>query len=119
MLCCKSRKAEQTDTGYKNGYERKCSEYANTLQYTQDQFKANQQQLADHIQLTSDLKTQIALLTQELTYSKEKLQHLSDQHHSLTQEKLYLIQEKSQLEGQVKQLDKIMTKRHVAEAIEG
>lgn len=95
--------------------EKKCTEYLNSLNHTQDQLKTTLHQLSVQIQLSNDAKTQLALVTQELTYTKEKLQQLLDQHHALTQEKWYLLQEKSQLEGQVKQLDKLITKHHGTE----
>lgn len=92
--------------------EKKYTKSTHDLQYLQMQSTGEQKKLVEQAQLIADLQTQLALLTQELSYSKKETANLSEQQKALAHEKWFLMQEKAQLEGQLKQLNQIVSNKN-------
>jgi chromosome segregation ATPase len=61
-----------------------------------------------YLETITEVKTQINTQTERLKHQKEAFAELQNQHTLLSQDKWMLAQEKSQLEGQLKQLEKML-----------
>lgn len=79
----------------------------------QRQLEKNQQELLAEHNLSQSLNQQVALLTDKLQKAQEDLTKNKDKVSTLRQEKMFLVQEKSQLEGALKQLQIIKESKHV------
>lgn len=62
--------------------------------------------------ITVGLKTQNAILSQQMAVMKTELDNITEQNKVLAHDKWMLGQEKAQLAGQVKQLQSILTDEH-------
>jgi hypothetical protein len=83
------------------------NELARTMQNT-DQFHTLQIKFDEQNKTVIELKTQYALVLQQLEAEKFKSKEMSDQNKALASEKWILGQEKAQLYGQLKQYEKII-----------
>jgi chromosome segregation ATPase len=66
----------------------------------------------DQMHISVELKTQNAILSQQMAAMKTELDHIAEQKKGLAHDKWMLGQEKAQLAGQVKQLQSILTHEH-------
>ncbi len=89
--------------------EKAKNEYHHASQHWQNQYQESQATLNDKTVLLIDIQTEAKLLSQQLTHAKEALTHAQSQNTLLSNEKWILAQEKAQLEGQLKQMQKMIT----------
>jgi folylpolyglutamate synthase/dihydropteroate synthase len=75
------------------------------VEYEKGQKKTDEQSL-----LLTDFQKQLAVLSQQVNNAKEAVQELTKQNKILSLERWEIIQEKAQLEGQLKQIQKLIDK---------
>ena len=71
--------------------------------------KSNQELLAEH-QLSQSLNQQVAVLIDKLQNAQKDLLQAEDKIEAIRREKMFLVQEKAELDGAFKQLQ-LMTKK--------
>ncbi len=86
--------------------EKAKTEFLSASQNWQNQYQALEKILNEKTNQLIDSETEAKLLSQQLIDSKQALSATQDQNKLLAHEKWDLIQEKSQLEGQLKQMQK-------------
>lgn len=89
--------------------ERALIQWEAQANYQQKQTEKNEQDLSAERQLTQSLYQQVTVLTEQLQRAKNDLRQAEDKVETLRQEKLFLSQEKAQLDGALKQLQKAKT----------
>ncbi|MHB1946942.1 MAG: DNA-binding protein [Gammaproteobacteria bacterium] len=89
--------------------ERDKNEYFQSTQYWQNQFKEIQKSLDNKISEYIGIQTEVKVLSLQLVDLKKLLSVAQDQNKFLANEKWSLAQEKSQLEGQLKQMQKMIS----------
>lgn len=93
----------------KNEAEREKSEYVRDSQHWQNQHKELQNMLQEKTNQFIDMQTDNKLLSQQLIDARKAFKDIQDQNNLLGNERWNLMQEKSQLEGQLKQMQKMIT----------
>lgn len=83
-------------------------EYLQTSQHWQQQFKEGQKSLESKMSEFVTLQGDNKILSQQLADIKKLLQDVQNQNKLLASEKWELVQEKAQLEGQLKQMQKMV-----------
>lgn len=113
---------EQYDALQKNNHEltQKFQNNSNELIIYKDRHEQNQQQISllqnnllNKTQQLSEIEKQLAVLTDQCDKLQKTLSHSDDKIELLRQEKLFLIQEKSDLMGQLKYFHEKMSKKAV------
>ena len=89
--------------------EKKQAESAHLLQLTKEQYQGEQEKSAKQLESLIQLKAEAGMLTQKLLAAESQNKALTEQQTALAHEKWLLLQEKAQLEGQLTQLNKILT----------
>ncbi len=89
-------------------------QYTQTEQYWQNQQADLQKQTAEQQHLCSELQKQLAITTEQLLFIRQEAVVLSEANKNLLQEKLAILQEKGQLEGQLKIMHQFKEKSAVA-----
>jgi chromosome segregation ATPase len=89
--------------------EKVCNEYQYTQQYWQRQYEESEKKLENRSSAFITLQANNQVLSQQLIEIKQLVVDTKDQHKLLANEKLILIQEKAQLEGQLKQMQVIIS----------
>lgn len=92
-----------------NHLEKTKNEYQNENKYWQKQQETCQKLLNDKVNSLIDLQSENKLLTQQLIISQKKLDQIEAQNKLLIHDKWLLAEEKAQLEGQLKQMQKMTT----------
>jgi chromosome segregation ATPase len=89
--------------------EKNKNEHQYTSQHWQDQYKALQKLLDERSSQLIDEQTESKLLSRQLIDGKRLREHAWDKNKLLSNEKLMLEKEKSQIEGQLKQMQKMIS----------
>lgn len=89
--------------------EKEKNESENTAQHWQNQYKELQQSLQEKSHQLMEAQTESKLLLQQLSDSRQTVNALQDQNKLLGHDKWILAQEKSHLEGQLKQMQQIVS----------
>ncbi len=80
----------------------------NTQQHWQKQYENLQAKLEEQTKQNVELKTQQAVLSQQVVITKTELDEITAQNKALAHEKWFLGQEKAQLFGRLKQLGSVV-----------
>jgi chromosome segregation ATPase len=88
--------------------EKERGENLQAKQHWQSQCELLQQKADEQTNIIIDSQKQIAVLSEQLCSAKSNLDKLTGQNQSMAHEKWIIIQEKAQLEGQLKQLQTIV-----------
>ncbi|MEO8963788.1 MAG: hypothetical protein ABI370_03870 [Gammaproteobacteria bacterium] len=91
-----------------SSFEKELNENIQAKNHWQSQFQEMQQKINDKTVSFVELQKENAVLSQQLYSSQNQVKELNDQNKSLALEKWELGQEKSQLEGQLKQVDRFL-----------
>jgi len=89
--------------------EKEKFEYLHISQHWQNQFNELQKSFSEKTEIMLNVQTDVKLLSQQLMEAKTTITDLHNQNTQLNHEKWTLIQEKSVLEGQLKQMQKMIT----------
>jgi hypothetical protein len=84
--------------------EKNNAELKRSNEHWENQYLEQQKILENKLNSLADIQSEFKLTFQQLTDAKEFIKELRDQNRFITNEKLQLLQEKSQLEGMLRQL---------------
>lgn len=85
------------------------NEFLRASQHWQSHYQKAQKALNEKANQFIDIQAETKLLSHELINAKQTLNDVQDQNKLLSHDKWILAQEKAQLEGQLKQLQKMIT----------
>lgn len=92
--------------------EKNIIQYEQMNQHLQSQYQQMQKYTEEQNVIAIDLRMQIAVLNEKLSIGQNEINNLSEQNKYIAHEKWIAEQEKSQLMGQLKQLEKIRDVKH-------